>query len=232
MKGGCSADTFGYRPERPAKCCANCAFSDFTGDCVSCNCIIMQEHDRKRIYEISQVDSKLAYSQTETCGICRRWLSRGIALVARECSSFDEFRLKRDIIDENAHTQELDEWFSERKATEKMEKLVIAMTDVAERSAFESVCVNSQFAGTMSLEFSDFPTMAEVRSITEDGRITEIRSSNAFYSVQHWISENKPAYDEWLERKRKHLQFEWPDVTVSVRPFVNSSAPVFVRTSL
>lgn len=173
---------FGYKAARPRKCCANCAFSDYIGRGRECRCIKLHTVAIERHANIED--------WCETCGCCMHWLSRDITLAAKSCSSYEEFSLKKSVLTENiVPTPELDEWFSERKATEKMKKLA------------DSIMRDSCEGGSFPITKCEL--MIRPRDIRQDGTVTDIVKSDAFYSVQHWISENKPAWESWLETERK-----------------------------
>ena len=99
--------------------------------------------------------------------------------MARDSGSFDEFRLRKAAAGfGETPTDELDEWFSERKENKKQEFAVEQIMHAVAESGKSVV----------------LPAMANVDAIDEDGRICEVTFSDSFYSVQKWISENIDKY--------------------------------------
>ena len=182
----------GYRVIRPAKCCANCAFSSFSEkDGIACECARFG-------YAIGGPGGTLMSPERpvcETCGVCDAWCSRDAAILARTSASFEEFNVRKAVAGITEKTPELDEGLSERKSSAAMTALA---NDMIWKFAEQPEPV-------------EFPVMAVADDITEDGRITCLRGSDSFHSVHHWISENKQRYDDL----KKHSWHNWSQPRVS-----------------
>ena len=112
---------FNYRLIWPDRCCGNCAYGSYSE----------KEKSKLTIRRCAWMDfvfssggnSLLAFISTLTpdfdrCGLCDKWIPRGLALCAKDSSSFDEFRLKKTVAGfDQFQTDEFDDWFAERKAT-------------------------------------------------------------------------------------------------------------------
>lgn len=106
----------------------------------------------------------------DRCGLCDKWIPRELALCARDSSSFDEFRLRKMAAGfDQFRTDELDDWFAERKATP------------AQLRAMKKISESKHIVP---------PAMAWPSKIDDYGRIHDLEASASFYTVQNWLSKN------------------------------------------
>lgn len=164
-----------YRLIRPDRCCGNCAYGSYSEKELD-RIPLMMHRCAWMDFAFSNGDGgrlsirSLGAPVFDRCGLCDKWLPRGLALCFRGSSSFDEFRLKKLAFGfGDFQTDELDDWFAERKAT---------------GAQLRAVSFASCKPGKVP------PAMASPLEVDDDGRIHELKQSNSFYTVQDWLSKN------------------------------------------
>ena len=172
----------GYAAIYPARCCRNCAY--FSGG-----------HCARLVGDMNS--NGWSRFTVETCGLCRKWLSPTMVILALECSSIEELEVRKQVQfgEEELKAMdltELNDWFSVRKATPKMLRLRDAIVNSAH-----------PMYGKCCKGISDPPIApAREEASAETGLIRRCRLTDAFWPVHVWIKQNKPVWDDWMEKRK------------------------------
>lgn len=172
----------GYFVDRPAKCCWNCACSGFPYSSACSR--IAAEFIATRYspnHDLSDDDPAVA-----ECGVCSRWISKEIAKIYENSSSFEEAKLKASVVSDGSYTDELDNAFCEKRATPKMLEYMARILDEREIAGklspvpFDAVLTGPDQVGPECLQF---------------------RTSRSFWLVRKWLETNAPIYEELIEKR-------------------------------
>lgn len=172
----------GYATIYPARCCRNCAY--FSGG----HCA--------RLGGAMNSGGWSSFS-VEACGLCRKWLSPAMVTLALECSSVEELEVRKQVQfgEEELKAMdltELNDWFSDRKATPKMLRLRDSIVNSAH-----------PMYGKGCKGISDPPIAPDREEASvETGLIRRCCLTDAFWPVHAWIKQNKPVWDDWMEKRK------------------------------
>ena len=173
----------GYFVDRPAKCCWNCACSNFPYSAACSR--IAAEFDMTR-YSPTHTSSSDDPAVSE-CGVCSRWISKAVMEIYRDSASLEEAKLKASIVSDGSYTDELDNSFCEEKATPKMQEYMTRI--LAERG--------------ISMKLSPIPFDAVINSDPDGPVYLQFRPSMSFWLVHEWLKTNSPIYEEFMERRHE-----------------------------
>lgn len=189
MQTDCSKESrikarFGYFVDRPAKCCWNCACSNFLQCSAVCSRIAAElDMTRYSPMHTSSSDDPVI----SECGVCSRWISKAVMEIYRDSASLEEAKLKASIVSDGSYTDELDNSFCEEKATPKMQEYMARI--LAERG--------------ISMKLSPIPFDAVINSDPDGPVYLQFRPSMSFWLVHEWLKTNSPVYEEFMERRRE-----------------------------
>lgn len=173
----------GYFVDRPAKCCLNCACSNFPYS-AACSRIAAEFVMTRYSPTHTSPNDDPAVSE---CGVCSRWISKAVVEIYRNSSSFEEAKLKASVVSDGSYTDELDNSFCEEKATPKMQEYMARI--LAEREIF--------------IKLSPIPFDAVIHPDPDGPACLQFRLSMSFWLVHEWLKINSPVYEELMERRRK-----------------------------
>lgn len=173
----------GYFVDRPAKCCLNCACSNFPYS-AACSRIAAEFVMTRYSPTHTSPNDDPAVSE---CGVCSRWISKAVMEIYRNSSSFEEAKLKASVVSDGSYTDELDNSFCEEKATPKMQEYMARI--LAEREIF--------------IKLSPIPFDAVIHPDPDGPACLQFRLSMSFWLVHEWLKINSPVYEELMERRRK-----------------------------
>ena len=173
----------GYFVDRPAKCCLNCACSNFPYS-AACSRIAAEFVMTRYSPTHTSPNDDPAVSE---CGVCSRWISKAVMEIYRNSSSFEEAKLKASVVSDGSYTDELDNSFCEEKATPKMQEYMARI--LVEREIF--------------IKLSPIPFDAVIHPDPDGPACLQFRPSMSFWLVHEWLKINSPVYEELMERRRK-----------------------------
>ena len=173
----------GYFVDRPAKCCWNCACSNFP---YSTACFRIEAESLITRYSLTHVLPSDDPTISEY-GVCSRWVSKTVMEIYRDSASLEEAKLKASIVSDGSYTDELDNSFCEEKATPKMLEYMARI--LTER------CI--------SMKLSPIPFDAVVNPDPDGPAYLLFRPSKSFWLVHEWLKTNSPVYEEFMERRRE-----------------------------
>ena len=172
----------GYFVDRPAKCCWNCACSNFP---YSATCSRIAAEFVMTRYPSTHTSPNDDPTISE-CGVCSRWISKAVAEIYRNSASFEEAKLKTSVVSDGSYTDELDNSFCEEKATPKMQEY---MARISAESG-------------ISMKLSPIPFDAVINPDPDGLAYLQFRPSKSFWLVHEWLKINSPVYEEFMERRR------------------------------
>ena len=173
----------GYFVDRPAKCCWNCACSNFPYS-AACSRIAAEFVMTRYSPTHNSPNDDPAVSE---CGVCSRWISKAVMEIYRDSASFEEAKLKASVVSDGSYTDELDNSFCEEKATPKMQEYMARI--LAERE--------------ISIKLSPIPFDAVINPDPDGPAYLQFRPSMSFWLVHEWLKINSPVYEEFMERRRE-----------------------------
>lgn len=174
---------FGYSIDRPAKCCWNCACSNFPYS-AACSRIAAEFVMTRYSPTHTSLNDDPAVSE---CGVCSRWISMAVMEIYRDSTSFEEAKLKTSVVSDGSYTDELDNSFCEEKATPKMQEYMARI--LAERE--------------ISMKLSPIPFDAVINPDPDGPAYLQFYPSKSFWLVHEWLKINSPIYKEFMERRRE-----------------------------
>ena len=188
MQTDCAEETgikarLGYFVDRPAKCCWNCACSNFPYS-AACSRIAAEFVMTRYSPTHNSPNDDPAVSE---CGVCSRWISKAVMEIYRDSASFEEAKLKASVVSDGSYTDELDNSFCEEKATPKMQEYMARI--LAERE--------------ISIKLSPIPFDAVINPDPDGPAYLQFRPSMSFWLVHEWLKINSPVYEEFMERRRE-----------------------------
>ena len=172
----------GYFVDRPAKCCWNCACSNFP---YSTACFRIEAESLITRYSLTHVLPSDDPTISEY-GVCSRWVSKTVMEIYRDSASLEEAKLKASIVSDGSYTDELDNSFCEEKATPKMLEYMARILE--ERG--------------ISMKLSPIPFDAVVNPNPDGPAYLLFRPSKSFWLVHEWLKTNSPVYEEFMEMRR------------------------------
>ena len=172
----------GYFVDRPAKCCWNCACSNFP---YSTACFRIEAESIMTRYSLTHASPSDDPTISEY-GVCSRWVSKTVVEIYRGSASLEEAKLKASIVSDGSYTDELDNSFCEEKATQKMLEYMARILE--ERG--------------ISMKLSPIPFDAVVNPNPDGPAYLLFRPSKSFWLVHEWLKTNSPVYEEFMEMRR------------------------------
>lgn len=173
----------GYFVDRPAKCCWNCACSNFPYS-AACSRITAEFVMTRYPPTHTSPNDDPAISE---CGICSKWISKAVMEIYRNSTSFEEAKLKASVVSDGSYTDELDNSFCEEKATPKMQEYMARI--LAEPG--------------ISIKLSPIPFDAVINPDPDGPAYLRFHPSMSFWLVHEWLKINSPIYEEFMERRRE-----------------------------
>ena len=173
----------GYFVDRPAKCCWNCACSNFP---YSAACSRIAAEIVMTRYSPTHTSSNDDPAASE-CGVCSKWISKTVVEIYRNSASFEEAKLKASVVSDGSYTDELDNSFCEEKATPKMQEY---MAKISAESG-------------ISMKLSPIPFDAVINPDPDGPIYLQFCPSKSFWLVHEWLKLNSPVYEEFMERRRE-----------------------------
>lgn len=173
----------GYFVDRPAKCCWNCACSNFPYSAV---CSRIEAESLITRYSLTHALPSDDPTISEY-GVCSRWVSKAVMEIYRDSASLEEAKLKASIVSDGSYTDELDNSFCEEKATPKMLEYMARILE--ERG--------------ISMKLSPIPFDAVVNPDPDGPAYLLFRPSKSFWLVHEWLKTNSPVYEEFMEMRRE-----------------------------
>ena len=166
----------GYFVDRPAKCCWNCACFGFPYS-AACSRIAAEFVTTGYSLTHDSSDNDPAVSE---CGVCSRWISKAVAKIYRDSTSFEEAKLKASVISDGSYTDELNNSFCEVKATPKMQEYMARI--LAERR--------------IPIKLSPIPFDAVINPDPDGPVYLQFHPSESFWLVHEWLKINSPVYEK------------------------------------